>query len=52
MKRLRNNNDVVVRRFPNEDIESLIERFNFRMKKHKKQTKLPQHYQFSKLKKA
>ena len=45
MKR-KNNNNVVVNRFPNEDIEELIERFNFRMLKHRKGTKLPQDLRF------
>lgn len=47
MKRLKNNNDVVVRRFEGEDIESLIERFNFRMRKHGKSPKLPQNLRFT-----
>lgn len=45
MKR-KNNNHVVVSRFPNEDIEELIERFNFRMLKHGKGKKLPQDLRF------
>jgi len=47
MKKLKNNNDVVVRRFEGEDIESLIDRFNSRMQKHKKTKKLPQNLRFT-----
>lgn len=50
MKRLKNNNDVVVHRLDDEDIESLIERFIFRMKKYKKQTLLPQDIRFKRRK--
>ncbi|MFE4521996.1 hypothetical protein ACFRCQ_07535 [Cytobacillus firmus] len=45
---MKNNNDVIVRRFKGEEVESLIERFNFRLKKHGKTTKLPQDYRFIK----
>jgi hypothetical protein len=47
MKRMKNNNEVVVRRFQGEEIESLIERFNFRMRRHGKSTKLPKNYRFT-----